>query len=308
MADDLEPGSNFAGYRVDRLIGRGGMGAVYGAERSDDGGPVALKLVLDEHAAEPRFLARFEREGRLAAGLTHPHLVEVYEAGTWEGVPFLAMALIEGIDLDYVLGTQGAIHPVTAARIIAEIASALDAAHAEGLVHRDVKPGNILLESREGAPHAYLADFGLSRHVDSPSGLTATGHWIGTIDYASPEQLMASTVDARTDVYALGCVLHKALTGTVPYPAERDVDKVMAHASGQPPAASEQVDSVPVELDEVVARAMASRPDDRYQSAGEMGRTAQEAAAPAGPEPDEPIRFPVSRGGGDVDSDAPTAG
>jgi serine/threonine-protein kinase len=308
MADDLEPGSSFAGYRVERLIGKGGMGAVYSAARIDDDAPVALKLVLDEHAAESRFLARFEREGRLAAGLTHPHLVEVYEAGTWEGVPFLAMALIEGIDLDYVLGTQGAIHPVTAARIIAEIASALDVAHAEGLVHRDVKPGNILLDSRDGVPHAYLADFGLSRHVDSTSGLTATGHWIGTIDYASPEQLMAATVDARTDVYALGCVLHKALTGSVPYPHERDVDKVMAHASGQPPAASEQVDSVPPELDEVVGRAMASKPAERYQSAGELGRAAQEAAAQAGPEPEEPIRFPVSRGAGDVDADAPTAG
>ena len=308
MANDLEPGSNFAGYRVERLIGRGGMGAVYAAERSDGGGPVALKLVLDEHAAEPRFLARFEREGRLAAGLTHPHLVEVYEAGTEDGVPFLAMALIEGIDLDYVLGTQGAIHPVTAARIVAETASALDAAHGEGLVHRDVKPGNILLESRQGAAHAYLADFGLSRHVDSTSGLTATGHWIGTIDYASPEQLMASTVDARTDVYALGCVLHKALTGSVPYPHERDVDKVMAHASGRPPAASEQVDSVPPELDGVVARAMASTPEERYQSAGDVGRAAMEAAATAGPEPDESIRFPLAGDAGDVDSDAPTAG
>jgi serine/threonine-protein kinase len=307
MADELEPGSTFAGYRVDRVIGRGGMGAVYGATRADDGASVALKLVLDEHAAEPRFLARFEREGRLAAGLRHPHLVEVYEAGTEDGVPFLAMALIEGIDLDYVLDTEGGIHPVTAARITAEIASALDAAHAEELVHRDVKPGNILLESRDGAPHAYLADFGLSRHVDSTSGLTKTGHWIGTIDYASPEQLMAATVDARTDVYALGCVLYKALTGSVPYPHERDVDKVMAHASGQPPAASEQIDSVPAELDGVVRRAMASKPEDRYQSAGELGEAANEAASSAGPEPDQPIRFPTSSTG-EVDTDAPTAG
>lgn len=307
MADELEPDSTFAGYRVDRLIGRGGMGAVYSASRLEDGTPVALKLVLGEHSEETRFLARFEREGRLAVGLTHPHLVEVYEAGTWEGAPFMAMALIDGIDLDYVLGTQGAVHPVTAARIVAETASALDAAHAKGLVHRDIKPGNILLGSQGGTPHAYLVDFGLSRHVDSTSGLTKTGHWVGTIDYAAPEQLMAAPVDARTDVYALGCVLHKALTGTVPYPHERDVDKVMAHASGKPPAASELVDKVPPELDEVIRRAMSSRPEDRFQTAGELGRAAEEAAASAGAEPDQPIRFPAS-GAADVDSDAPTAG
>jgi serine/threonine-protein kinase len=307
MLDELEPDSTLAGYRIERLIGRGGMGAVYSASRTEDGAPVALKLVLDEHAGETRFLARFEREGRLASALDHPHLVAVYEAGTWEGTPFLAMALIDGIDLDYVLGTEGALHPITAARIIAEVGSGLDAAHAEGLVHRDVKPGNILLESRSGAAHAYLGDFGLSRHVDSASGLTKTGIWVGTIDFASPEQLMAGTVDARTDVYALGCVLYTALTGSVPYPRERDVDKVMAHAGGEPPAASGLVDSVPTELDDVVRRAMATRPEDRYQSAGELGRAAEEAAGSAGPEPDEPIRFPA-RGAADVDSDAPTAG
>ena len=282
------------------------MGAVYGAVRVDDGTPVALKLVIGGLADEPRFVARFEREGRLAAGLSHPHLVEVFEAGTAEGVPFLAMAQVRGVDLDYVLETDGAMHPVTAARIVSEIASALDAAHAEGLVHRDVKPGNILLEDRGGVPHAYLADFGLSRHVDSTSGLTKTGHWIGTIDYASPEQLMASPVDARTDVYALGCVLYKALTGEVPYPHERDVDKVMAHSKGQPPPASEHGDAVPTEFDEVIAQAMASDPDDRWQSAGALGRAAVEAAAQAGPEPTPPIRFPSTPG--EVDSDAPTAG
>ena len=306
MADELEPGSTFAGYRVERLIAKGGMGAVYAAARTDDEAPVALKLVLDEHAGESRFLARFEREGRLATGLTHPHLVEVYEAGTWEGVPFLAMALIDGIDLDYVIGTQGALHPATAARIVAETGSALDAAHAEGLIHRDVKPGNILLSATGGVPHAYLADFGLSRHVDSTSGLTATGHWIGTIDYASPEQLMAGEVDARTDVYALGCVLYKALTGSVPYPHERDVDKVMAHVSGSPPPVSEQADSIPAALDAVVGRSMASRPQERYQSAGELGSAAVRAASAAGSEPDQPIDFPPATG--EVDTDAPTAG
>jgi serine/threonine protein kinase len=307
MSDQLEPSSTFAGYRIERLIGRGGMGAVYRARRIEDDAPVALKLVLAEHGQNASFLARFEREGRLASRLSHPHLVAVHEAGAWEGIPFLAMTFVEGIDLEYVLGAQGPLHPVTAARITAEVGSALDAAHAEGLVHRDVKPGNILLEPRDGAAHAYLSDFGLSRHADSASGLTKTGHWIGTIDYAAPEQLQSQEIDARTDVYALGCVLYETLTGSVPYPHSRDVDKLMAHAGGRPPAPSERAPQAPDQLDAIVRRAMATRPGERFQSAGELGREAVRAAASAGPEPDEPIRFPAP-GAGDIDSGAPTAG
>src|SRR5262245_9232527 len=164
MPDDLEPGSSFADYRIERLVGRGGMGTVYSACAADGGGQVALKLILSELAGDARFLARFEREGRLAAGLEHPHLVTVHDAGTFEGTPFLAMDFVEGIDLDYAIGFQGALHPVTAARVIDQIGSGLDAAHEVGLVHRDVKPGNIMLEDRDEGAHAYLADFGLSRH------------------------------------------------------------------------------------------------------------------------------------------------
>jgi serine/threonine protein kinase len=306
MSGALEANSVFAGYRVERLIGKGGMGTVYRAARIADGTVVALKLVSGERVGDPQFLHRFEREGRLAATLDQAHLVRVLEFGSHEGVPFLAMAFIEGIDLEYVLASQGALHPVTAVTVVEQVASALDAAHERGLVHRDVKPGNVLLARRTPGVHAYLTDFGLTKHVDSTSGLTKTSQWIGTVDYAAPEQIQAAEVDARTDVYALGCLLYEALTGSVPYPGERDVDKLVAHTGGSPPSASEHAPAVPADLDPVIARAMALRPEDRFQSAGELGGAAREAAAVAGPEPSRPIRFPAKARA--VDSDAPTVG
>ncbi len=306
MPGALEPSATFATYRIERLLGRGGMGAVYSATRVADGTTVALKVIGDEHTADPGFMGRFEREGRLAADLRDPHLVEVHEAGTWEGVPYLAMALIDGIDLEYVLATEGSLHPVTAATIVAQVGSGLDIVHAAGLIHRDVKPGNILLERGAVPVHSRLTDFGLARRVDSTSGLTKTGHWIGTVDYAAPEQIQAADTDARADVYALGCVLFETLTGRVPYPAARDVDKLIAHASGAPPNPSEQRDGVPPEFDGVVAKAMARDPHERFPTAGALGEAARQAAKSAGPEPPDPIRFPATAA--PVDTEAPTAG
>ena len=280
------------------------MGAVYEARRGADDTPVALKLVLDQHARNAVFLARFEREGRLASQISHDHLVPIYEAGTEDGVPFLAMAFVDGVDLDAAIVERARLHPAAAARIVAQVASALDAAHAEGLVHRDVKPGNVLLERRDHGVHAYLTDFGLSKSADSTSGLTATGQWVGTVDYAAPEQVQSQRVDARTDVYALGCVLYRALTGSVPYPRDRDVDKLVAHLSGPPPEPAAA--DVPEAFNAVVATAMALRPEDRFQSAGELGQAALAAARDAGPEPPDAVPFPAARRV--VDSDAPTAG
>ena len=305
MAVEPAPNSTFASYRIERLVGRGAMGAVYEARRMSDEAPVALKIVLDEHAQNARFLARFEREGRLAARLTHPHLVPIFEAGTEEGVPFLAMAYVECVDLHAAVVERERLHPVTTARIVSQIGSALDTAHSAGLVHRDVKPGNILLERRGETVHAYLADFGLSKHVESTSGLTGTGQWVGTIDYAAPEQVQAQAIDARTDIYALGCVLYWALAGSVPYPRDRDVDKLLAHLTGPPPKVTSAVTGVPAAFDAVVAKAMATRPDDRYQSAGELGDAALDAARKAGPEPADPVPFPAEPGV--ADGDAPTA-
>src|SRR6266511_6112213 len=307
MTVELAPNSTFASYRIERLIGRGGMGAVYRARRSSDDAPVALKVVLDEHAQNPRFLARFEREGRLASQLTHPHLVPIYEAGTDDGVPFLAMAFVDGVDLLAAVEERERLHPVTAAGIVSQVGSALDAAHANGLVHRDVQPGNILLEPRSHAVNAYLTDFGLSKHVESKSGLTGTGQWVGTVDYAAPEQVQAQDTDARTDVYALGCVLYRALTGSVPYPRERDVDKLVAHLSGPPPKVSTSATGVPAAFDEVVATAMATRPEDRFQSAGALGDAALDAARLAGREPPDPVPFPAASSAA-VEGEAPTAG
>jgi serine/threonine protein kinase len=306
MTVELSPSSTFAGYRVDRLIGRGGMGAVYAATRVSDGAPVALKLVLSEHASNARFLRRFEREGRLASTLQHPNLVRVLEARREGDVAFLAMDFVEGIDLHGALAEFGPLHPVTAAGIAAQVASALDAAHAEGLVHRDVKPGNVLLERREQGPHAYLTDFGLSRHADSKSGITGTGQWVGTVSYAAPEQVQAAEVDGRTDVYALGCVLHEMLTGEVPYPRDREVDKLIAHVTEPPPRVTDRGAGVPEAFDAVVSTAMAKSPEERFQTAGELGQAARDAAREAGPEPPDPIPFPSAQPG--VDSDAPTAG
>jgi serine/threonine protein kinase len=307
MAVELEPNSTFASYRVEQPIGRGGMGAVYRARRSSDDAAIALKVVLDEHVRNARLLARFEREGRLAAQLAHPHLVPVEEAGTCDRVPFLAMAFIEGVDLTTAIGERGRLHPRTAAWIVAQIGSALDAVHAAGLVHRDVKPANVLLERRADGVHSYLTDFGLSKHVESTSGLTATGQWIGTVDYAAPEQIQAMRLTGATDVYALGCVLHHALTGRVPYPRERDVDKLSAHLTGPPPKPSDSNPEVPPQFDEVVATAMAMRAEDRYPTAGKLGDAALAAAREAGPEPLDPISFPA-RSPAAVDTDAPTAG
>ena len=301
MAVEPAPNSTFASYRIERLVGRGGMGAVYQARRLSDEAPVALKIVLDEHARNARFLARFEREGRLAAQLTHSHLVPVYEAGIEEGVPFLAMAYVEGVDLYSAVVERERLHPVTTARIVSEVGSALDTAHSVGLVHRDVKPGNILLERRDDGVRAFLTDFGLSKHVESTSGLTGTGQWVGTIDYAAPEQVQAQETDARTDVYALGCVLYWALAGSVPYPRDRDVDKLLAHLTGPPPKVT-ALTGVPAAFDAVVEKAMAKRPEDRYQSAGELGDAALDAARKAGPEPANPIPFPAAPGVADGDA------
>ena len=306
MAGEPTPGSIFGGYRVEQLIGRGGMGAVLRATRLSDGEPVALKLVLGERSAEVTFQSRFEREGRLASSFDHPHLVPVLEVGTHEGTPFLAMAYVDGVDLEGVLAGSGSLHPVTAANVIAQVADGLDELHRAELVHRDVKPGNVLLENRPEGVHALLSDFGLSKHVDSVSGLTKTGQWVGTVDYAAPEQVQAKETGPYTDVYALGCMLYETLTGEVPYPSEREVDKLMAHLIGPPPVVTERAPDLPEAFDDVVETAMSLEPGDRYASAGELGRAARDAAKKAGPEPGDPVRFPQERQA--VDSDAPTAG
>lgn len=303
MADALQPGAVFAGHRIERLLGSGGMGQVYLAGEPGSGRRVALKLLPAALAGEERFRARFERESRLAASLSHPHVVPVHATGDDDGVLWMSLGFVDGPDLMSVIAERGRLHPADAALIVSQVAAGLDAAAAKGLVHRDVKPGNVFVEAAGGRPHAYLGDFGLSKATDSQSGLTGTGMFLGTIDYAAPEQIQAEPVDATVDVYALGAVLHKALTGEVPFPRNRDVDVAMAHITEPPPRPSESAEDCPTALDEVVARAMAKQPGDRFASAGDLGRAALAAAEAAGPPPEWRAPPGASASG---EADAPT--
>jgi serine/threonine-protein kinase len=265
------------------------MGVVYCANQIALDRRVALKLLAPALASDPGFRARFQQESRLAANIDHPNVVDVYEAGEEDGRLYIAMRWVEGSDLRKEIEDHGRLDPTRAAEIIAQVADALDAAHAMGLVHRDVKPANILLGHRRGREHAYLTDFGLTKRVESAGGLTQTGQWVGTLDYIAPEQIRGEKVDARSDVYALGGVLAHALTGRVPFERDSDVAKMWGHINDPPPAPSSVVPGLPPELDAVVLRAMAKDPAQRYQSAGDLGRAA--FAAAKGRRPDAPERM-----------------
>jgi serine/threonine protein kinase len=279
MAAAIKIGTIFAGYRIEGVLGRGGMGVVYLAEQPELGRRVAIKVIAPALASDPDYLERFRRESRLAAAIEHPNAIPIYEAGVADqDMPYLVMRYVEGEDLSSLLRREGRLDTKRAAAIVDQIAGALDEAHARGLVHRDVKPANVIVESRRGTEHAYLTDFGLTREMDASSGVTATGRWVGTIDYASPEQIKGRPVDARCDVYALGCVLFTTLTGRLPFERDEDVAKLYAHVSEPPPTASAVVPGVSQEVDRVISRAMAKDPDFRFPSAGDFGRAALAAA------------------------------
>jgi hypothetical protein len=264
---DLPPGTQFAGCRIVGIAGRGGMGVVYSAVEERLDRPVALKLIAPMHAADAEFRDRFERESRLAASIDHPNVVPIYAAGEEDDRPYLVMRLVRGTDLQALLTERGRLDPASATRIIAQVGAALDAAHAAGLVHRDVKPANVLLDGT----HVYLTDFGLTRLAGSDTQLTQTGQWMGTVDFASPEQLQAGRTDARSDVYALGCVLYAALAGRPPF--ARDTVPASVHAHLYDP-----VPKLGTRMDRVLARALAKDPSARYPSAGDLGRAALAAA------------------------------
>jgi hypothetical protein len=301
------PGDLLGGYRIDRVVGRGGMGVVYQATHLALGRLVALKVIAPELALNPDFRARFERESRMAAAIDHPNIVPVYEAGQIDGLAFIALRFIDGVDLRTVLKAEHRLPPAQAAGVVAQIADALDAAHAHGLVHRDIKPGNVLVTGAPAAPHCYLTDFGLTKHATSHSDLTATGQWMGTLDYVAPEQVEGRAIDARVDVYALGCLFFEALTGSVPFPRESDVAKLYAHVHEPPPRASAHTPGLAPEMDAVIARALAKHPDERYPSAGDLARAMY--AALSGREASQPERSVAagaaapefSRGGTHVD-------
>jgi Protein kinase domain len=273
---ELSDGDEFGGYRIERRLGRGGMGILYLAVEPGLDRRVALKLIAPEAAADPVFARRFTEESRIAASIEHPNVVPIYAAGEESGIPFIAMRYVAGSDLARRLAREGRLRPEVAVGLIAQIGNGLDAIHAAGLVHRDVKPANVLL-SGGGADHAYITDFGVARNVSTQSGLTQTGRFVGTLDYVAPEQISGGAVDARVDVYALGCLLFKLLTGQVPYPREGDAARLYAHLNDLPPAPSLYAPEVSMALDDVVIRAMSKQPDDRHPSAGDLGRAATAA-------------------------------
>jgi hypothetical protein len=279
---ELSAGEEFAGYRVERRLARGGMGILYLAVEPGLDRRVALKLIAPEAAVDEVFAKRFAEESRIAASIEHPNVVPIYAAGEQGGVPFIAMRYVAGADLGVRLAHEGRLGPARAAGLIAQVGNGLDAIHAAGLVHRDVKPANVLLSGEDGAEHAYITDFGVARNVATQSGLTQTGRFVGTLDYVAPEQISGGAVDARVDVYALGCLLFKLLTGQVPFPREGEAARLYAHLNDPPPAPSLYAPEVPMALDDVVVRAMSKQPGDRYPSAGDLGRAAQAALSGTG--------------------------
>ena len=251
------------------------MGVVYRATQLDLDRPVALKLIAPELSQDEGFRERFVRESRIAAAIDHPHVIPIYYAGEEDGTLYLAMRYVDGEDLRAIVRRDGMLEPQRAAQIVAQIGGALDAAHARGLVHRDVKPANVLLTADD---HAYLTDFGLSKRVFDTSARTRAGQWVGTLGYVAPEQIRGQRVDARTDVFALGCVLFFALSAATPFQRESDEATLWAHLNDPPEPVDVLAPDVPPAFGEVLDRALAKDPDDRFPSTGDLGRAALRAA------------------------------
>jgi adenylate cyclase len=270
--DDRGRLEKLAGYRIESELGRGGMGVVYLAEDERLHRKVALKVLAPEVAHDDGFRARFARESELAAGLEHPNVVPIYQAGEADGRLFIAMRFIRGANLAQLLEVEGRLEPARTLAILTQVASGLDEAHANGLVHRDVKPANILIAAgRDGGPeHAYLSDFGLTKRSDSATGPTRTGQVLGTLAYAAPEQIEGAIVDAAADVYSVGCVVFHSLTGQVPFRKDSDVAMMWAHVREAPPKATALRAELPARVDAVIAKAMSKDPAERYPSCGDL--------------------------------------
>jgi serine/threonine protein kinase len=268
-ADEFAIGSVVAGYQLEGRIGRGGMAVVYRAHDVRLDRWVALKILAPGFALDDAFRQRFIRESRAAAAVDHPHIIPVFEAGEDHGVLFIAMRYVQGGDVGSLLARAGALSPRRLSSIISQVASALDAAHDHGLVHRDVKPANMLLDGRAGsgaADHVYLSDFGLSKQSLAATGLTSTDQFLGTLDYVAPEQIQGRPVDGRADQYALACAAFELLSGTPPFRRDEGLAVVYAHLSEPPPSLTARRAGLPDAVDRVLAKAMAKAPDDRYRT------------------------------------------
>jgi Protein kinase domain len=269
-------GTELAGYRIERVLGRGGMSVVYLAHDVGLKRNVALKLLAPGLAEDDGFRARFLRESQLAAALDHPHIVPVYQAGEVDGLLYIAMRYVVGTDLKALLRAERALAPERALVLVGQVASALDAAHERGLVHRDVKPSNVLLTGPTGQEHCYLADFGLSTSTSDRSAADAR-QIMGTIDYVAPEQIRGLDVDGRADVYSLACLLYECLVGDVPFRRASDVAVVYAHLEDPLPKASKRRQTLPAAVDAVLERGTAKLPDDRWQTCAAVVEAARTA-------------------------------
>jgi pSer/pThr/pTyr-binding forkhead associated (FHA) protein len=269
-------GSVFAGCRVEELISHGDMGVVYRAEELALQRPVALKLILPEYSRDERFRERFRRESKIAAAIDHPNVIPVFDAGDQGGVLYIMMRLVEGTDLRALIATKGGhIDPLRVARIVRQVGAALDAAHARGMLHRDIKPSNVLIARRD---HVYLSDFGLAKQATAADALTRGQTIVARAEYVAPEQILNEPVDARADIYALGCLLYEALTGEAPFATWTGGPGALAHLDAPRPTPSDVRPEVPRGFDDVVHRAMATDPSERYMSAGDLGQAALVAA------------------------------
>jgi len=267
-------GSEVAGFRIVSVLGQGGMGTVYLAEQTSPRRKVVIKLLRPDLSKDATFRQRFVHESEAAASTEHPNIVPIYAAGEADGVLYIAMRYVEGDDLRKLISRHGALPPDRAIEIVSQVAAALDAAHARGLVHRDVKPGNILLDK---GGNAYLSDFGLIKRSEVETGLTKTGQFMGSIEYCAPEQIRGEEVDGRADVYSLACVLYESIAGRPPFKRDTEVATLYAHLEQPPPSLPPGSPVSVQELDGVIAKAMAKRPADRHPTAGAFARAARHA-------------------------------
>jgi serine/threonine protein kinase len=273
--DVLEPGTELAGYRIVRFVDSGGMGSVYEAIQLSLDRRVALKFISQRLGDDERFRDRFRHEARSGAAIEHPNILPVYEAGELpDGSLFLALRFVDGPDLRSLLRERGPLPVAETVQIMSQVADALDAAHQRGVIHRDVKPANVLLEAHERGWHAYLADFGLAKPNEDTGERTQPGELLGTVDYMAPEQINGAPLDRRADVYSFGCMLYRCLTAEPPYERDTRTATLMAHLNAPIPVPSERIAELPSPLDVVVARAMEKDPDKRAHSTGALMRWA----------------------------------
>jgi serine/threonine protein kinase/DNA-binding beta-propeller fold protein YncE len=288
---EFSVGGEIAGYRLDELIGQGGMAVVWRAYDARLDRQVALKIMATALARDEAFRQRFIRESRAAAAVDDPHIIPVFGAGEASGVLYIAMRFVRGGDVRTLVDREGPLPPARAADIIAQAAGALDAAHARGLVHRDVKPANLLLEPRQSVDmpdHVYLSDFGLTKNALSVGGLTAASQFLGTLDYAAPEQIEGRPVDGRTDQYALGCAAFELLTGVPPFSRDNGAAIMYAHLSEPPPSVLQRRRDLPPAVDQVLGRALAKQAQDRYESCLEFAGALRRALGIGSSQPDRP--------------------